>query len=80
MNQIANGSINNLFENFSPVINKRIVETAAKESESNVSISQKNREAFGNTPQKLSVNNFCLFQLPIPFGTVLALLSLYCSF
>jgi choloylglycine hydrolase len=44
MNQTANGAINNLFENFSPAINKRIVETATKESESNVSISQMNRE------------------------------------
>jgi hypothetical protein len=44
MNQTANGNINNLFQNFNNDINKRIVETAAKESESNVSISQKNRE------------------------------------
>jgi len=44
MNQTANGTINNLFENFSPAINKRIVETATKESESNIFISQKNRE------------------------------------
>ena len=45
MNQTANGNINNLFQNFNPDINKRIVETAAKESESRVSISQKNMEA-----------------------------------
>jgi choloylglycine hydrolase len=44
MNQAANGPINNLFQNFNNDINKRIVETAAKESESNVSISQENRE------------------------------------
>jgi penicillin V acylase-like amidase (Ntn superfamily) len=44
MNQTANGAINNLFQNFNNDINKRIVETATKESESNVSISQKNRE------------------------------------
>jgi choloylglycine hydrolase len=44
MNQAGNGNINTLFENFNSTINKRIVETAAKESESNVSISQKNRE------------------------------------
>jgi len=44
MNQTGNGSINNLFENFSTTINKRIVETAAKESEQNVTISQQNRE------------------------------------
>lgn len=44
MNQAANGAINNLFQNFSKDINKKIVETAAKESESNVSISQENRE------------------------------------
>ena len=45
MNQKANGNINSLFENFNTAINKRIVETAAKESESRVSISQKNVEA-----------------------------------
>jgi len=44
MNQTASGNINALFENFNSNINKRIVETATKESESNVSISQKNRE------------------------------------
>ena len=44
MNQTANGAINNLFQNFNNDINKRIVETAAKESENDVSISQKNRE------------------------------------
>jgi penicillin V acylase-like amidase (Ntn superfamily) len=44
MNQAGNGNINTLFENFNSTINKRIVETAAKESESNVSVSQKNRE------------------------------------
>ena len=44
MNQTANGTINTLFQDFNNDINKRIVETAAKESESNVSISQKNRE------------------------------------
>jgi hypothetical protein len=44
MNQAGNGNINTLFENFNSTINKRIVETAAKESESNVSISQKNTE------------------------------------
>jgi choloylglycine hydrolase len=45
MNQKASGSVNNLFQNFNHDINKRIVETAAKESESRVSISQKNVEA-----------------------------------
>ena len=44
MNQPANGTINNLFENFSPAVNKRIVETAAKEGESRVPISQTNIE------------------------------------
>ncbi|HEX3167005.1 MAG TPA: linear amide C-N hydrolase [Chitinophagaceae bacterium] len=44
MSQTANGSINNLFQKFNNDINKRIVETAAKESESNVPISQENRE------------------------------------
>jgi len=45
LNQKASGSINNLFQNFNPDVNKRIVETAAKESESRVSISRKNIEA-----------------------------------
>ena len=45
MNQKASGSVNSLFQNFNIDINKRIVETAAKESESRVSISQKNIEA-----------------------------------
>ena len=45
MNQKASGSVNNLCQNFNNDINKRIVETAAKESESHVSISQKNVEA-----------------------------------
>jgi choloylglycine hydrolase len=44
MNQKASGSVNDLFQNFNIDINKRIVETATKESESNVSISQKNME------------------------------------
>lgn len=44
MNQAGKGNIHNLFENFSAGINKRIVETATKESERNVEISQKNRE------------------------------------
>ena len=44
MNQKASGAVNNLFQNFNTDINKRIVETAAKESETNVSISQENRE------------------------------------
>ena len=53
MNQAANGNINNLFENFSPAINKRIAETAAKESETRVSISQKNREALWQFASKI---------------------------
>ena len=44
MNQAVSGNINTLFENFSTAINKRIVETAAKESEGSVEISQKNKE------------------------------------
>ena len=44
MNQPANGNVNSLFENFSTSINKRIVETAAKESEDRVFISSQNRE------------------------------------
>ena len=53
MNQAANGNINNLFENFSPAINKKVGETAAKESESRVSISQKNREALWQYASKI---------------------------
>ena len=45
MNQAGSGNINRLFENFTPAINKKIVETAAKDSESRVNIAQKNREA-----------------------------------
>ena len=45
MNQKASGSVNSLFQNFNIAINKRIVETAAKESESRVSITRKNIEA-----------------------------------
>ncbi len=44
MNQTGNGSINNSFQNFSSDINKRIVETATNESESQVPISQKDIE------------------------------------
>ena len=42
MNQSGDGNINNVFQNFSPDINKRIVETAARESQSQVSISEAN--------------------------------------
>jgi len=44
MNQPGEGNINRLFENFTPAINKKIVEAAAKESETRVPISQANRE------------------------------------
>ncbi|HEX6846035.1 MAG TPA: linear amide C-N hydrolase [Chitinophagaceae bacterium] len=44
MNQSGIGNINKLFTDFSSAINKRIVETAAKESESRVFISQQNIE------------------------------------
>lgn len=44
MNQAGNGNINRLFENFTAAMNRKIVETAAKESESRVPISQINRE------------------------------------
>ena len=53
MNQKASGSVNNLFQNFNADINKRIVETAAKESESRVSISQKNIEALWQYASKI---------------------------
>lgn len=44
MNQSGNGNIDRLFENFTPGINREIVETAVKESESHVTISQTNKE------------------------------------
>lgn len=44
MNQAGSGKVEALFENFTTDINKRIVETAAKESEDNVYISPQNRE------------------------------------
>ena len=44
MNQPQKGNVASLFQNFNEVINKRIVETAAKESEERVPISQQNRE------------------------------------
>lgn len=44
MNQSGNGDINRLFENFTPAINRKIVETAVKESESHVTINQTNKE------------------------------------
>jgi choloylglycine hydrolase len=44
MNQAGHGNINGLFENFTAAINRKIVETAAKESETHVAISQANRE------------------------------------
>lgn len=50
MNQAGNGNINMLFENFNSVINKRIIETAAKESEREVQISQKNIERLWRYP------------------------------
>jgi len=45
MNQQANGNINTLFENFNTSINQRIIETAAKESNREVQITEKRREA-----------------------------------
>ena len=44
MNQSASGNIDHLFENFTTTINKRIVETSSKESETQVSISPINIE------------------------------------
>lgn len=44
MNQAGSGKVEALFENFTTDINKRIVETASKESEDNVYISPQNRE------------------------------------
>jgi penicillin V acylase-like amidase (Ntn superfamily) len=44
MNQANSGKIENLFQDFTQDLNKRFVETAAKESERNVYISPENRE------------------------------------
>lgn len=44
MNQGGKGDIDKLLENFTTAINKKIIETAATESESRVAISQQNRE------------------------------------
>jgi choloylglycine hydrolase len=44
MNQSTTGKIENLFQDFTPEINKKIIETAAKESEERVYISPQNRE------------------------------------
>jgi choloylglycine hydrolase len=53
MNQTATGSINSLFVNFNNAINKRIVETAVKESENKISISEKNRETLWQYASKI---------------------------
>ena len=53
MNQVGHGNINTLFETFSAATNKRIVETAAKESESRVNISQKNIERLWKYPSEI---------------------------
>jgi len=44
MNQAGTGKVEKLFENFTADLNKKIIETAAKESENRVYISQPNRE------------------------------------
>ena len=53
MNQPGSGNINTVFETFSSAINKRIVETAAKESEREVPISQKNMERLWKYPSEI---------------------------
>lgn len=53
MNQTANGNINTLFVNFNSDINKRIVETAAKESEDRVSISEQSQERLWQYASKI---------------------------
>jgi len=44
MNQTGTGKVENLFLDFTPEFNKKIIETAAKESEDRVYISPQNRE------------------------------------
>jgi choloylglycine hydrolase len=44
MNQPGTGTINVLFENFTPAINKRIVEAAAKESKNEIPLDQRTIE------------------------------------
>lgn len=45
MNQKASGIINDKFENFSAALNKRIVETAFRESNSRINVSDKTKES-----------------------------------
>jgi choloylglycine hydrolase len=45
MNQPATGNINNRFEDFSRAFNRRIIETAARESKKEITISQEEQES-----------------------------------
>ncbi len=56
MNQQGSGKIENLFENFSAGMNKRIVETAVKESEKEIYISPQNRERLWQYAQGIKCN------------------------
>ncbi len=56
MNQPQKGNISHLFENFNSSINRRIVETAAKESEDRVSISPQNRERLSTYSSGIKCN------------------------
>jgi hypothetical protein len=56
MNQAVEGNINNLFEKFNTPINKRIIETAASESNSEVHISEKQRESLWQYTEGIKCN------------------------
>jgi penicillin V acylase-like amidase (Ntn superfamily) len=56
MNQAGSGNINKLFVNFSTDINKRIVEKAANESNREVPISEKGREALWKYTEGVKCN------------------------
>jgi penicillin V acylase-like amidase (Ntn superfamily) len=56
MNQAASGTINKLFENFNATINKRIIQTAAKESSAEVKISKETQEALSKYPEGINCN------------------------
>jgi choloylglycine hydrolase len=56
MNQAATGKIASLFNEFTPEINKHIIETAAKESEDRVYISPQNRERLWQYASSIKCN------------------------
>jgi penicillin V acylase-like amidase (Ntn superfamily) len=51
MNQAGSGNISRLFEKFNSTLNKKIIETASRESSSEVSISKESQEALVKYPE-----------------------------